>query len=110
MSSDGVSEVSAGAGERVGGVVNGTNLALGSIAGSGACGGGRSLGAETHVNNELAEVGGFGKDIQGRWIGGEDMETFPEDMFETVKARIVGGRERQVMGVSGAVGVVETTE
>ena len=28
---------------------------------SGACGGGRSVGAETHVNIELAEVGGFWK-------------------------------------------------
>ena len=29
------------------------------------------------------------------------METFPEDMCETVKARIVCGGERQVMGVWG---------
>ena len=29
------------------------------------------------------------------------METFPEDPFEMVKARIVGGDERQVDGVSG---------
>ena len=28
------------------------------------------------------------------------METFPEALFETVKARIVGGDERQVAGVS----------
>ena len=28
------------------------------------------------------------------------METFPEDLFETVRARIVGGDERQVVGVS----------
>ena len=28
------------------------------------------------------------------------METFPEEPFETVKARIVGGDERQVVGVS----------
>ena len=28
------------------------------------------------------------------------METFPEDPFETVKAKIVGGHERQVVGVS----------
>ena len=40
------------------------------------------------------------------------METFPEDPFETVKARIVGGDERQVVGVSrwtGGVWVMETT-
>ena len=29
------------------------------------------------------------------------METFPEDPFETVKVRIIGGDERQVVGVSG---------
>ena len=28
------------------------------------------------------------------------METFHENSFETVKARIVGGDERQVVGVS----------
>ena len=40
------------------------------------------------------------------------METFPEDPFEMVKARIVGGDERQVVGVSrwtGGVRVMETT-
>ena len=69
---------------------------------------------ETHVNNELAEVGGFsegdrqgfGKEILGRWIGGEDMQTFPEDTFYTMKTRIVGGGERQVMvwGGGGQLG------
>ena len=44
------------------------------------------------------------------------METFPEDPFETVKARIVGGDERQVVRVSGwgrdagGVRVMETTK
>ena len=40
------------------------------------------------------------------------METFREDLFETVKARIVGGDERQVVGVSrwtGGVRVIEIT-
>ena len=32
------------------------------------------------------------------------METFPEDPFETVKARIVGGDERQVVRVMGGGG------
>ena len=50
-----------GAGERVGGMVNGTGLTLGSIAVSGASGDSRSVGSETRDNNELAEVGGFGK-------------------------------------------------
>ena len=36
--------------------------------------------------------------------GSEDMETFPEDPFQTVKARIVDGDERQVVGVSGGIG------
>ena len=30
----------------------------------------------------------------------KDMGTFPEDPFETVKTRIVGGDERQVVRVS----------
>ena len=41
------------------------------------------------------------------------METFPKDQFETVKARIVSGGERQVMGVlreTRRVGLVETME
>ena len=59
MISDGIRDVSAGAGERVGRMMNGTSLASRSIAGSGACGGDRSVGEETCVNNELAEVGGF---------------------------------------------------
>ena len=37
MGSDGVSDVSAGAGGRVGGMVNGTGLTPGSIARLGAC-------------------------------------------------------------------------
>ena len=40
------------------------------------------------------------------------METFPEDPFETLKARIVGGDERQVVGVSrwtGGVRMMVTT-
>ena len=39
MGSNGVSEVGAGTGERVGGMMNGASLASGSIAGLGACGG-----------------------------------------------------------------------
>ena len=41
------------------------------------------------------------------------MKTFPEDLFETVKARIVGGDERQVgrcLEGAGGVKVMETTE
>ena len=61
-------------------------------------------GAETRVNNELAELGRFsegnrgefGKEILGRWIGGEDMETFPEDTFDTMKTRIVDGGDHGI--------------
>ena len=38
------------------------------------------------------------------------METSPEDPFDTVKARIVGGDERQVVGVSRGVGGVRVME
>ena len=33
------------------------------------------------------------------------METFPEDPFETVRARIVGGDKRLLVGVSRGVGL-----
>ena len=42
MGTNGVSEVSAGACERFGRMVNGTGLTSGAIAGFGACGGGDS--------------------------------------------------------------------
>ena len=57
MGGDGVSDISAGAGEGVGGMVNGTGLTSGSIPWLKACGGGSSLGAETRIDNELVEVG-----------------------------------------------------
>ena len=41
------------------------------------------------------------------------METFPEDPFEMVKTRILGGDEGQVVGVlrgAGGVRVMETKE
>ena len=38
------------------------------------------------------------------------METFPEDPFETAKARIVGGDERQVVRVSRGAGGVRVIE
>ena len=43
MGGDGVSDISAGAGEGVGGVVNGAGLTSGSIARSGASGGGGTV-------------------------------------------------------------------
>ena len=73
MGGVGVSDVSAGAGKGVGGMVNETGLISRSIAKLGACGGGSSVGAKTRIDNELAEVGwlsegdrgGFGKKILG---------------------------------------------
>ena len=59
MGGDGVSDISAGAGEGVGGMVNGAGLTSGSIARLGACGGGSTVEVETHVDNELAKVRGF---------------------------------------------------
>ena len=59
MGGNGVSDIGTGAGEGVGGVVNGAGFTPGSIARSGACGGGSTMGTETGVNNELAKVRGF---------------------------------------------------
>ena len=42
-------------------MVNGTGLTTGSIARLGACGCGRSVRAETCIDNQLAEVVGFGR-------------------------------------------------
>ena len=78
-----VSEVSAGTSEGVGWMVNGTSLASGSTAGQGACGGGRPVGAETHVHNEFAEVGRFSEHDRGGLVRRSRVD------------------ERQVMGVLG---------
>ena len=59
MSNDGVSDVSTGAVEGVGRMVNGTGLTLGSIARLGGYGGGRSVGTETRIDKELSKVGVF---------------------------------------------------
>ena len=64
MGGNGVSDISAGAGEGVGGMVNGAGLTSGSIARSGASGGGSTVGTEIHVDNELAKVSGFSEDDQ----------------------------------------------
>ena len=59
MGGNGVSDISARAGEGVGRVVNGAGLTSGSIARTGASGGGSTMGTETDVDNELAKVRGF---------------------------------------------------
>ena len=55
--------------------MNGTNLALGFVAGWETSGGDRTVGAETHVNNELAELteGGL---VRRFWVHGCE-KTFP---------------------------------
>ena len=65
MGGNRVSDISTRAGEGVGGVVNGAGLTPGSIARSGASGGGSTMGTETGVNNELAKVGGFSEGDRG---------------------------------------------
>ena len=69
MGCDGVSDISAGAGEGVGGMVNGAGLTSGSTERLGASAGGSTVGAETCVDNELVEVRGFfgrfGKKVLG---------------------------------------------
>ena len=76
MGGDGVSDFSAGAGEGVGGMVNGAGLTLGSIARSGASGGGSAVGTETCVDNELAKVRGFSKGdrrvLVRSWVHGSE--------------------------------------
>ena len=68
MGGDGVSDISEGASEGVGGMVNGAGFKSGSIARSGASGGGSTVEVETSVDNELAKVRGF---LEGdrRWFG-----------------------------------------
>ena len=76
MGGDGVSDISAGAGEGVGGMVNGAGLTSGSIARSGANGDGSTVGVETCVDNESAKVRGFRKVTDGglvrSWVDGSE--------------------------------------
>ena len=77
MGGDGVSDISAGAGEGVGGMVNGAGLTSESVVRSGASGGGSTVGAETHVDNELVKVRDFRKmtdrDLVRRsWVDGSE--------------------------------------
>ena len=72
--------------------MNGADLKKGSVAGSGAGGGGRIMGTEASVYNRLTEVcgfvesdrGRFDEEVLGGWIRGEDVEAFPKDPFEMV--------------------------
>ena len=47
--------------------MNGAGLTTGSVAESGAGGGGRIMGAEAGVHNKLAEVWGFAESDRGRF-------------------------------------------
>ena len=60
MCGDGVSNISAGADEGVGGMVNGTGLTSGSIARSVGCGGQRLA-----LTMSSGDRGGFGKEVLG---------------------------------------------
>ena len=81
--------------------MNGAGLTSGSVAGSGAGGGGRIMGAEAGVHNKLAEVRGFAESDRGRfdeeilggWIYGEDVEAFSKDLFQSVEAWIISSGE-----------------
>ena len=77
MGGNGVSDISTRAGEGVSGVVNGAGLTSGSIARSGASGGGSTVGMVTGVDNELTKVRGFRKVIHGglvrrSWVDGSE--------------------------------------
>ena len=71
------------------GGMNDAGLTSGSVAGSGAGGGGRIMGVEGGVHHKLAEVrwlaesdrGGFGEEVLGGRIRGEDVEAFSKDPF-----------------------------
>ena len=72
--------------------MNRVGLTPGSVAGSGASGGGRIMGAEAGVHHKLAEVWGFAErdrgmfdeEVLGGWIRGEDVEAFCKDPFQLV--------------------------
>ena len=64
------------------------------------------VGAETHDNNELVEVECFSEVIEGglvrrSWVVESEERIWKpsQDLFETVKVRIVSSDERQVTGV-----------
>ena len=73
MGNYGISNVGAGAGEGVGGMVNGTGLTLVSVARSGACGG---------IDNELAEVGGFSAGDKWGLVRGSCVDGFEERLWK----------------------------
>ena len=101
--------------------MNGAGLTTGSVAGSGASGGGRIIRAEASVHNKLAEVWGFTESDRGRfdeevlggWIQGKDMEAFSKNPFESLETRIISSGEGKLMGVmggaGGGVGVMESS-
>ena len=89
--------------------MKGAGLTPGSVAGSGAGGGGRIMGVEAGVHIKLAEVwefaesdgGRFEEEVLGGWIQGEDVEAFFKDPSESVETRIICSGEGKVMGVMG---------
>ena len=84
--------------------MNGAGLTTGSVAWSGAGGGGRIMGVEASVHNKLAEVWRFAESNRGRsveevlggWIRGKDVEAFSKDSFESVEAQIIRSGEGKI--------------
>ena len=70
MGSNWVSEVSAGAGERVGRMVNGTSLTSGSIAGLGVCGDGRPIWGWRFVSTMSWQT--MGSLVRRSWFEGSE--------------------------------------
>ena len=89
-------------------MVNGTSLTTRLITGSGAGEGSRIMGAETAVNNELAEVGGLFKVMEGSFVRSPSLMdlrrecgNLPNDPFKTVGAWIISGCKRKFMESRG---------
>ena len=77
MGGDGVSDISAGAGEGVGGMVNGAGLTSGSTARSGASAGGSTVGRRLVLTMSWRRFGGFWKVTDGglvrwSWVDGSE--------------------------------------
>ena len=89
--------------------MNGAGLTSGSVAGSGASGGGRIMGQRLVSTISWWRFGGLRKVTEGglmrrSWVDGS--EELSKDPFESVEARMISSGEGKVMGVAGGVGVV----
>ena len=81
MGGDGVSDISAGAGEGVGGMVNGAGLTSGSIARSGASGGGSTVGRRLMSTMSWRRLRGFRKVTDRRsWVDGSEVRIWKSSL------------------------------